>query len=104
MNNDEIKLRETEVRAVVARALEMSGSGYAKNQVTLFLDSLVNDGFYVRRSQQGERADSAALAIRLRALADSISECHGDREPWVRELRDIASALPAGKQQTHGVK
>ena len=48
---DKMKSDTYMVRAVVAKALEMSGSGYAKNQVTLFIDSLVNDGFCVGRSQ-----------------------------------------------------
>jgi hypothetical protein len=58
-NNDALKLETHAVRAAVARAFEMSGCGWARNQVTNFLDSLDGDGFTVARKIS---ADSGAGA------------------------------------------
>jgi hypothetical protein len=73
-DSDKMKVEETAIRATVARAFEMSGCGYTKNQVTHFLDSLVNDGFYVCRSQESkveQRADNTQSTA-IAQIADAM--------------------------------
>jgi hypothetical protein len=61
-NDDALKLETYAIRAAVARAFQMSGCGWARNQVTNFLDSLDGDGFTVARKISADSGAGGSIA------------------------------------------
>ena len=70
MNHDELKIRAMEIRAIIAKALEESGSGWAQNQVTLFLDSVSNSGYEIRCVNTNESTKTSHNNVYTKLLYD----------------------------------